>query len=111
MRKIYGCLLVLLLGPAVLFVCICIFSNISFSECSKTWFCKDINMYVTIVHKHSGDDMIVLNNTDTIFTSDNLGASLGGVELHFKEHNDTVYIPNSHLSISKIKAHKSLLSG
>ena len=64
MRKIYGCLLVLLLGPAVLFVCICIFSNISFSECSKTWFCKDINMYVTIVHKHSGDDMIVLNNTD-----------------------------------------------
>ena len=41
-------------------------------------------MYVTIVHKHSGDDMIVLNNTDTIFTSGNLGASLGGVELHLK---------------------------
>ena len=80
--------MILLFAPAILFVCA--FAYTYFSEHSKTWFCKDINMYITIVNKRSDYDMIILNKSDTIFTSSDLNRTLCGVELHFKEHNDTV---------------------
>jgi hypothetical protein len=85
MRKIYGCFLILIFAPAIIFVYIFVYSY--FSERRKTWFCKDINMCITIVDKHSDHDMIILNKSDTIFTSSDFGRTLCGVELHFKEHN------------------------
>lgn len=74
---------------------------------STTWFCKENNMYITIEYDvYSENGMIILNKTDTIFTSNNLGATLYCVQLHFKANNDTVLISSDCLAISKIKSRK-----
>ena len=107
MRKKYIYIIILLqvLIPALLYLGITLYSNL-FDESCKTWYCKENNMYITIVNKSNENDLIILNMTDTIFISDDLGESLYGVELHFKPNNDTIQIPCNYLTISKIKAKK-----
>ena len=108
MKKIYVFILLLIFIPAILFVGImgyAYFDNsILGEEHNRTWFCKEINMYITIVDKSSDKDLIILNKTDTIFTSDDLGESLYGVELHFRANNDTILLPCDYLAVSKIKS-------
>ena len=105
MKKIHVFFLVLISIPAILFVGIlvfsCLYDTISESKNSKTWYCKDNNMYITIVDQFNENDLIILNKTDTIFTSDDLGKTLYGVELHFKPNNDTVLISCDYLAIAR----------
>lgn len=102
MKKIYGCFL-LIFGLTIPVGC---FVRSSCSEHSRTWFCEDNGMYITIVDKPSDYDLIILDKSDTILVADLAGTSLYGIELHLKVNSDTVHITCDYLSISEIRSHK-----
>jgi hypothetical protein len=109
MRRLSVIFLIIIFAPFILvggFICIMYAYGIFHSKVHKrTWYCKELKSNISICESNH-QDIIVINNTDSIFCHKNNGYYLG-TEIYFSPlGSDSVYIDDIDKTVIKIKNKK-----